>query len=373
VQVQEQLPDERDTDEVLENTLKVAAEMNTLGTQVAETLEMQTEQLHRIDRDLGEINASLQRSERILKGMQSWTASIVKSWTTLIPEVPKLFGKSRADVASQSKDKEVKNELGVTPNDDRDVFYVPRALVQDEGELSRLVKTLEDKKRFGRKKEEKLLYFYYNSASPKLLSLDVTSSCILITNRRIVKLENGAEVCSHDYIDIAIVEREDATPGRFEKLVFTLRDGSRAVVGIWNKEVTVFLEKCLKKIADGNDINLELVRPKRSPESKTPRTSSGTVPARDSRHFEHLTKLAGDRPLSVEEQAYIKREAAKRDQQDKNLDTLTGMLDEILEKGKVINKELQYQDKFLDHLDGRVTDTTDRIHNSTKKIDKLNR
>jgi hypothetical protein len=369
VQVQEELPDQRDSDEVLENTLKVAAEMSEIGTQVASTLEVQTEQMLRIDRDLGEINASLQISERILKGMQSWTASLAKSWTSFVPEVPKLFGKSRADVSAQARDKEIKDGLGAIPNDDRDVFYVPKALVQDEGELAKLVKQLEEKKRWIRKPDEKLIYFYFNSASLKLLSMDTTANCILVSNRRIVKLEKGAEICSHDFIDIAIVDREDAAPGRYEKLIFTLRGGSRAVVGIWNKEVTCFFEKCLRKISEGNDINLELVKQKKGSDSKQ------AVQVKSSRgqtnHVEHLTKLAGDRPLTGSEEAYIQREAAKRDKQDKQLDVLNDILDDVLEKGKSIKSELEYQDKILDHLDTRVTDTTGRIQASNKKIDNL--
>jgi len=320
-----------------------------------------------MDRDLAEINASLQRSERILKGMQSWTASIRKSWTSYVPEVPKLFGKSRTDVAAESRDKEVKDELGVTPNDDRDAFYVPRVLVQDAPELEKLVKSLEEKKRFTRKSEEKLLYFYHNSANLKLFSMDQTAMCILVTNRRLVKLEGGVEVCSHEYLDIAQVDREDATPGRFEKLVFTLRNGERAVVGIWSKEVTVFLEKCLKKISQGNKINLDLVKTKSSKgEIKvTPRKSD-----RQFDHSEYLRQKAG-RELTSEEEAYIEREATKRTKQDKHLDILNGILDEVLAKGQNIKSELDYQDKILNHLDTRLDSTNDRIKNSNKKIDKL--
>jgi len=77
--------------------------------------------------------------------------------------------------------------------------------------------------------------------------------------------------------------------------------------------------------------------------------------------------------LTPEEEEVIKKEAARRDNQDKKLDVLNGILDEVLEKSGAINKELQFQDKILDHLDGRVTDTTDRIKASNRKIDKLNK
>jgi len=262
LQMQEEVKDDRDSDVVLDSTLRVAAEISDLGTQVAGALAEQTDQMLRMDRDLAEINASLQRSERILKGMQSWAASVAKNWTSFIPEKPKMFSITRADVSAQAREKEIKASLGA--DDDKDVFSVPKALVSDEGELAKLLKTAEDKKRFVRRPEEKLIYFYFNSANLKLLSLDVTANCILVTNRRIVKLEKGTEICSHDFIDIALVEREESpSTGRFEKLILTLRDGSREVVGIWNREVTTFLEKCLRKISQGNDINLDLIRKKK--------------------------------------------------------------------------------------------------------------
>jgi len=153
--------------------------------------------------------------------------------------------------------------------------------------------------------------------------MDQTAMCILVTNRRLVKLEGGVEVCSHEYLDIAQVDREDGTPGRFEKLVFTLRNGERAVVGIWSKEVTVFLEKCLKKISQGNEINLDLVKTK---------SSKGEIkgtPKKSDRQFDHSRQKAG-RELTSEEEAYIEREATKRTKQDKHLEILNGILDEVL-------------------------------------------
>jgi len=222
VEVQEELPDDRKTDEVLENTLKVAAEMSKMGTYVASTLEAQTEQMLRIDRDLAEINPSLQRSERIIKGMQSWTASVVKSWTSFVPEVPKLFGKSREETKKQ------------------------------------------DEKRVETKKQDEKRQSIYET------------------------------------------KKQD--------------------------------EK---------------------------RQSKG------SKHLEHLTKLAGDRELTASEQEFIRKEASKRDQQDKQLDVLNGILDEVLEKGNGINNELHLQEEILNHVDTQVGDTSKRVDKNNKKIAKL--
>jgi len=296
---------------------------------------------------------------------------VVKGWTSFVPEVPKLWNKTRTDVVVQTKEKEVKDGLRGTDADD-DLFCVPKALVQDEGELQKLVKTLEEKKRFAKKPGEKLIYFYYNSANLKLLSLDSTATCILVTNRRLIKIERGEEICSHDFIDLALVQMEEAAPGRFEKLILTLRNGSRAVVGVWSREVTLFLQKCLRKIAAGNDIDLSLVKTKQSEHDEkivVKRTKPDST--RDS-HIEKLTKLAGGRELTKDEQEFIKKEAAKREREDEKLDILNGVLDDVLQSSNSIKKELGYQEKILDHLDTRVGETTDRIKTSNRTIQKLN-
>jgi len=77
--------------------------------------------------------------------------------------------------------------------------------------------------------------------------------------------------------------------------------------------------------------------------------------------------------LTPAEEQCLRAEAAKRDNQDKKLEVLNDILDEVLDKTGAINSELRYQEKILDHLDTRVTETNDRIKEGNRKITKLNK
>jgi len=139
-QVQEE--DTRTNTDVLSHAIKVASEATVIGAETGIMLEQQTEQLHRMDHTLAEINASLQRSERILKGMESWTASVRKGWTSFIPEPAKLFTKTRADVEAEPRDKDFKDHL-----DDEESFSLPSGLERNEPELAKVMRRLEEKKK----------------------------------------------------------------------------------------------------------------------------------------------------------------------------------------------------------------------------------
>jgi len=62
---------------------------------------------------------------------------------------------------------------------------------------------------------------------------------------------------------------------------------------------------------------------------------------------------------------------AQKKEEDKSLDVLLGVLDDIHAKGVEIGKTLKYQDQLLDHVGAGMTATTDRMQNGTKKVNEI--
>lgn len=67
---------QQDNQESLKNSIRTAREATQLGAHTIQTLHKQSEQMERMDAALDDANDSLSRSERILRGMKSFTGAI---------------------------------------------------------------------------------------------------------------------------------------------------------------------------------------------------------------------------------------------------------------------------------------------------------
>jgi len=79
LQVQQEM--ERSNDEILDSAIQHAAMATETGASTLTSLQVQKEQLQRIDGHLNDINANLSRSERILRGMKSVGGAIANVFT----------------------------------------------------------------------------------------------------------------------------------------------------------------------------------------------------------------------------------------------------------------------------------------------------
>lgn len=75
-QLQEAKKDTRSNKEILQDSIRTASQATVVGAQTINKLDHQTDQMHAIDRNLSEINATLTASERLIKGMKSFTGAV---------------------------------------------------------------------------------------------------------------------------------------------------------------------------------------------------------------------------------------------------------------------------------------------------------
>jgi len=204
--------------------------------------------------------------------------------------------------------------------------------------------------------------------------MDVTANCILVTNRRLVKIEKGRELETVDLIDVAKAEHGETQPGRYEKLVVGTLDGKTVVFGIWSKEVTMFLASALSKIAQGNTHKLppELLQAKKERAShkatREDKRSERDVDVKSDGKSVTITGKDGVTRTMTEAEAEVLRQ---RKGEDEQLDILIGLLDTAHAQALDINSQLKYQDKLLDHLDEQVGTTTERLKKNSRKVDKI--
>jgi hypothetical protein len=102
----------------------------------------------------------------------------------------------KRDVYVREKDK------AEAPPPSEQKVEVPKGVLSGSG-LAPIISELKEKKRLELSSGEKLIYYVYNSAN---LLKDQTSACILLTNRRLVKLEDAKVVSNMELIDLKKVE-----------------------------------------------------------------------------------------------------------------------------------------------------------------------
>ena len=92
---------------------------------------------------------------------------------------------------------------------------------------------------------EKPLYHYVNTSNPVAGSHN-TKTCIILTNRRFMKLEKGQQRCVELLSNITRAERGRA-PGllRYDRLNLILKDGTAKSCGIWGQDCCEFFARII--------------------------------------------------------------------------------------------------------------------------------
>lgn len=80
-QQQQQQLDQRSNEEILNDTIRVCDETSTLGAETLMKLKAQREQIERADNNLSEIDESMTRSERLIRGIKSIGGALANAFS----------------------------------------------------------------------------------------------------------------------------------------------------------------------------------------------------------------------------------------------------------------------------------------------------
>jgi hypothetical protein len=99
----------------------------------------------------------------------------------------------------------------------------------------KLVANLVESKRYAFDAEgEQLLYHVNNNKTMRLLNNDDCRDCVFLTTHRLVKIEAGQPYSRVDLQNVESVEVVRRGTFKWDRLIFTMRDKSEQVVGIWS-------------------------------------------------------------------------------------------------------------------------------------------
>jgi len=248
---------------------------------------------------------------------------------------------------------------------------VPKGVLNGSG-LAPIISELKEKKRLELTSGEKIIYYVYNSAN---LLKDQTSSCILLTNRRVVKLEDSKVVSTMELIDLKKVEYAKNSMLRYDNLTLTPTRGKVVHFGIWKKEAGAFFAGLLTKVAQANEEESGDAKA-RSPDSKR------GAAAKEALQKEIDAVVGADKDKGKEIARIMRTDDSKLSpaelklkedlkQEDDQLDILIGLMGQLEQQGIDIGKELDHQDKLLDHIGEGVDRGIGRVQKATGRAAQL--
>lgn len=156
--------DNRSNQEILENAIRKVAEASEIGANTMVQLSLQREQLLRIDDDLYTINQSLAGCERSIKGMSSLAGAF-------------------SNMFSAPTTSEIRHANGeiVRPKEIND---------QDQSAKLNVIFDLQQKGCITLKPGESLKYHYCNVNKPTFMNSNILSKCVLLTDMRLIKVQD---------------------------------------------------------------------------------------------------------------------------------------------------------------------------------------
>jgi len=321
--------DKRTNMDILGNAISKAAEATQIADGTLAQLATQREQLLRIDDDLYTINNTLARCEKRIKGLNTnmFTA---------------LFHNSKSPPPKEA-DTRYKGPITTPSAAKEEPALVLPAHVRDSATCA-ADKTLAqflEKAKLEFAKEEKVMFHYCNTRQP--LVLDQYNKCILLTNQRLLRITDGNLQNKVFLPDVVSVRHQPAKPLHYDQLVFKFVSGFEDIVDIWNAEVAVFFKNVIETI-------VKELAARRSTRTDT--------------DLEARAQRLGMSELEVK---------FERDKQmeDEQLDVLDKLVDGLHERAKVMGDELENQGKIINHIDGRMDATQDRLNKGQKGLEKL--
>lgn len=302
--------------DILREAIGQASEAREIGAATLNKLEAQSEQLRRIDGDLNDINQSLAKSERRIANMMSIRTAIVNTWRKPVQEASTMYVPKKKS-SNQTK-QETKQETEIRSN----LLDIPKNVNHGSKLSEHKVKTKLKAKGIEFGKTEDIMYHYSNTKKASMFVSDATSDCIVMTTGRIIKLISSkldTEILFQDVISVKHIKN-----GAFknDKIEYTLADGRKDTMAIVNRSVVDFFLDTLNVIID--QIQMDSIG-KNSPYAE----------------------------------------------EDALLDDLGNVLDDLNIMGKQMGTELKAQNDHLNHLDGTMDSTINRVDKNNRNLNKL--
>ncbi len=94
-------------DSTLDDTIKVATNIENTSRHTLDTLQQQGEQIENINKNIKDINVKLSYSERLIRSIKSVSGAVVNSITRPTIKLPPSYGNGNGDVEREEKKKTV--------------------------------------------------------------------------------------------------------------------------------------------------------------------------------------------------------------------------------------------------------------------------
>jgi hypothetical protein len=161
---------------------------------------------------------------------------------------------------------------------------------------------------------------------------------------------------------------------RYDNLTLTPTRGKVVHFGIWKKEAAAFIAGMLTKVAQANE--------EEGSDSKSRSPDSKRAAAKEALQKEIDAVVGADKDKGKEIARIMRTEDSKLSpaelklkedlkQEDEQLDVLIGLMSQLEQQGIDIGKELDHQDKLLDHIGVGVDKGIGRVQKATGRAAEL--
>ncbi|EGG17374.1 GRAM domain-containing protein [Cavenderia fasciculata] len=305
--------------ESTKQALRIAYETRETGISTMNELSYQAELIDNIERNVENIHGNLDRSDRLLKGMESWGGMISNA-----------MGKDETANRERPSHDQVDRSLKVRPRDDPAV------------DIDILEKLPNDFLQAG----------YMQFTADKFVVLDGNKKATMNGTYGYDQVEHIVIRARHQHIDFRLTNKNRIRlcSSYIQNIVneFVLRSNFKL-----GKAAKVIFEPGVKQFAYGNPTIKFIPSVGRQQQNQAlfGRTNTSGV--------SHVVKNASEDV----------REALM--QQDKDLDEISALLGDIHGIASTIGNEADRQSEQLDRVTGRVDYANDRLQSNNKRIQKM--